>query len=298
MEVIRGPYAITNGLPEGHISIEFTTLGELSRLATVVLDRLKDDVEGNQYLLVRQVPMQVITRLAEDANTLDAIPFRLEWDGDTILIKVLPGFLHESPTYRLSSHVDREATLMGVSRSDGSWGGASNYTSPTGTKGKQGDQIFWPRSRAPVSGTPPGWPTLVLETGVTESRNRLEEDAKWWFHNSNGAVRIVVTIKLLSTSVEVRKWQLLPPNAPNPAPRPYVLNLRQQPALMPPFAQQLPVNQQIFCLQEVTVTRNAVQGAPLIIPFHALFDRAPMPNESDIRITTADLRYILEAVAL
>ncbi|KAK1140109.1 hypothetical protein N8T08_010865 [Aspergillus melleus] len=248
MEVIRGPYAITNGIPEGHINLKFTTLGELSRLATVVFDRLNDDIEGNQYLLVRQVPRQVISRLDEDASILDAIPFRLEWDGDTVVIKVLPGFLHESPTFRFSSHIDRQATLM--------------------------------------------------ETGVTESRNRLEEDAKWWFHNSNGAVRIVVTVKLLSTSVEVRKCQLLPPNAPNPAPRPYVLNLRQQPALMPPFAQQIPANQQIFCLQKVTVTRNTVQGAPIIIPFRALFDRAPMPNERDIRITTADLRYILDAVAL
>lgn len=144
----------------------------------------------------------------------------------------------------------------------------------------------------------PRWHTLVVETGVSESRPRLLEDAKCWFNESRGLVHIVITIKILRHSVELNKWQLLPPGAPNPAPRQYVANLKTQPAHMPPLAQQAVANQQIFALQDIVVTRNGVQGAPLIIPFFALMDRQPRQIKRDITFTAADILWLTRDVAL
>ncbi|KAI9035695.1 uncharacterized protein KD926_002976 [Aspergillus affinis] len=124
------------------------------------------------------------------------------------------------------------------------------------------------------------------------------EDTKCWFYKSHDQVRIVITIKILRHSVEMNKWQLLPPGAPNPAPRQYVANLQTQPSLMPPLAQQPAASQQIFLLQQVIVTRNGVQGTPLIILFSALMDRQPRQNEKDIAFTAADILWLTRVVAL
>lgn len=51
---------------------------------------------------------------------------------------------------------------------------------------------------------------------------------------------------------------------------------------MPPLVAQAAVNQRCFSAQEVTVDRNGVTGAPMVLPFSALFDTAPGPNETDV----------------
>lgn len=295
MEILRGPSSIEKGLPANHPHFQFTSLKQLEDAATVVFDLLhENEGQGNQFLLVHNVPRDVIELLVNNKNALRSIPFRLQWFNGKALIKVVPGYSHDSITHAFSSRIDR--VWLSATPDEGRWGGTSTYTFTSG--GKQGDQIFWPTSREPFGGLPPGWPTLVVETGVSESRPRLLEDVKTWFNESRGLVRIVITIKILRHSVELKKWQLLPPGAPNPAPRQYVANLKTQPGLMPALAQQAAANQQIFALQDIVVTRNGVQGAPLIIPFFALMDRQPRQNERDITFTAADILWLTRDVAL
>ncbi|KAJ5186745.1 hypothetical protein N7449_011509 [Penicillium cf. viridicatum] len=83
-----------------------------------------------------------------------------------------------------------------------------------------------------------------------------------------------------------------PPNAPCPLTR--VDPLRAQPLNIPPLVT-LPIpTQQPYSAQEVYVQPNNVVGAPLSIPFAAIYDRPPGPGEHDILIKADDFLEITE----
>lgn len=65
---------------------------------------------------------------------------------------------------------------------------------------------------------------------------------------------------------------------------------------MPPLVAQAAVNQRCVSAQEVTVGTNDVTGAPMVLPFSALFDRGRWPNETDVLITAQDFRDIIATV--
>ncbi|PKX95323.1 uncharacterized protein P174DRAFT_367639, partial [Aspergillus novofumigatus IBT 16806] len=48
--------------------------------------------------------------------------------------------------------------------------------------------------------------------------------------------------------------------------------------------------------QEVVATPTGMTSAPMILPFQALYDRAPGPNESDITITTQEFRAFVQTI--
>jgi hypothetical protein len=152
--------------------------------------------------------------------------------------------------------------------------------------------VFSPFARWPSS-TSLKWPTVVIETGVSESLPRLRQDARWWFGASDGEVRMVIIISVKKTAVHFEKWQLAPPNAPQPLTRAYIDSLRRNPVNVPPLVQQ-PVNmQQPYSCAEVDVTETTVDGAPLTIPYCALFD-VPVrpPNMQDVVLNAEDFRFI------
>jgi hypothetical protein len=55
---------------------------------------------------------------------------------------------------------------------------------------------------------------MVIEAGVSESMPRLRADAAWWFVNSNGAVKVVLPIK-----VDVQRKMITMKNTIGPAAR-------------------------------------------------------------------------------
>lgn len=174
---------------------------------------------------------------------------------------------------------------------DRGWGGHTTYK-PQAKTGKQADNIFTPGTRRPTQGKICGWPTLVIETGMSASHSKLEADAKWWFANSSGDVRIVLLRVLNTTYVRFEKWQLVPPNAPRPVTQAYVDQLRANPAHNPPTDRQPPGNQHAYAAHEVTVTATTITGGPLTFPFAALYERPPGPNEGDVVITSQMFREL------
>ncbi|EAW17080.1 uncharacterized protein NFIA_004360 [Aspergillus fischeri NRRL 181] len=80
-------------------------------------------------------------------------------------------------------------------------------------KGKEADDCFIPPTRQARGNQSTGWPSLVIDAGVSESLTRLREDARWWFENSEGAVRTVILlgIKRTQRTIRLEKWQLSPP---------------------------------------------------------------------------------------
>lgn len=193
--------------------------------------------------------------------------------------------------------VNDALTAMGLDWDNGAWVGNTTYK-PTATKGKEPDDGFIPPSRYTM---PPnlGWPTLIIETGVSESISQLRADASKWFKDSSGNVRIVLVIAIWNNRVDIEKWQLAPVGAPVPLTRAYIDSLCSQPSNMPPLLLQLPAVQQPYCAQEIVITPSqvpgrpvTVTGTPLVLPFHALYDRAPGRRQTDIRITTTQCEKI------
>lgn len=116
------------------------------------------------------------------------------------------------------------SNIVGAERSD--------INPHCGTK-RERDQGFSPSARWPSS-TSLQWPTVVVETGVSESLPRLLQDARWWFGASGGEVRMVIIISIKKTAVHFEQWQLAPPNAPRPLTRAYIDSLRRSPGNVPP----------------------------------------------------------------
>jgi len=205
-----------------------------------------------------------------------AVSITDQWQDTSGLIKVIPTTKHESVTTRLMFSVNDALFRMGLDWADAEWVGNTTYK-PTAAKGKQPDNAFVPPSRCAMPVDARGWPTLVIETGLSESLTQLRADAAKWFVESNGDVRIV--------------WQLAPVGAPVPLTRAYIASLREAPN-MPTLFPQVPATQQPYCAQEITITQQSITGDPLVLPFHALYDRVPGQGESDVLIKSADFRSI------
>lgn len=112
---------------------------------------------------------------------------------------------------------------------------------------------------------------MVVETGVSESLPRLHQDARWWFGASDREVRMVIIIFIKKTAVNFEQWQLAPPNALRPLTSVYIDSLRRNPGNVPLLQQPFNMQQPYSCA-EVDVTKTTVDGAPLTIPYCALFD--------------------------
>ncbi|KAJ9364705.1 hypothetical protein DTO280E4_1485 [Paecilomyces variotii] len=153
-------------------------------------------------------------------------------------------------------------------------------------KAKEADESFHPGSRFGNGNAAFPWPTLVIEIGNAQSLAKLREDVRWWFENSEGDVRIVLLmiVHQRSRTITLEKWQLAPPNTP-PLTRASINAFRQAvPPTMPPLVRQI----------------------ALMLPFHALLDSAPVPPQSDLVFTQAELvlmaqrtwRYFLSTLSI
>lgn len=107
---------------------------------------------------------------------------------------------------------------MGVPDNGIHWPSTTSYHSTTSKAGKQPNKAFTPSSRQAKDGPKKkkknDRPTLVIGSGVAESLARLHEEAKWWFAQSIGLVRIVLVFQISKAKrvILLQKWQLAPTN--------------------------------------------------------------------------------------
>ncbi|KAJ5634494.1 hypothetical protein N7528_002336, partial [Penicillium herquei] len=174
-----------------------------------------------------------------------------------------PSAKHEVITGNFTLLVDRLLRAMNIETiTDYDWMRTTHYKA-SATKGKQPDDALVPYSRCgPGNINQYGWPTLVIKTGLAETLPQLRNDARHWLEMSNA-----------STCRGPSPFNRTIHHITDPTSSQYTL------------IQQTPTSQHPYCAQEVTITQDIVEGAPIIFPFEALHDRLTVAPETDIVFT-------------
>ncbi|CAL5870076.1 uncharacterized protein PFLUO_LOCUS4310 [Penicillium psychrofluorescens] len=143
------------------------------------------------------------------------------------------------------------------------------------TKAKMPDNGLGPFER-PSKGSNK-WPTVVIEIGVSECLPKLQSDAEWWINNSNGDVKIVLTMSInrKTPKITIMKWEWAADKSKCSAMQTIT----------------------IWKEQAGNANTTRMSGAPLSIEFNKLFLREPVsPTEHDIRMDENDLRNLARSI--
>ncbi|KAJ6157567.1 hypothetical protein N7470_005159 [Penicillium chermesinum] len=127
-----------------------------------------------------------------------------------------------------------------------------------------------------------GWPTVVLEVGYSESPGKLKCDAAWWLANSNGEVKLVITIAIDKRQPQITIECIVLDNFILPAHnnRPHYRTVTRQ-------------HLTITRRQGIITTRPSV---PLRITVQEIMGRSPLPGETDILIPVPRLEELAAKV--
>ncbi|KAJ5120899.1 uncharacterized protein N7515_010287 [Penicillium bovifimosum] len=138
------------------------------------------------------------------------------------------------------------------------------------------------------------WPSLVIETGLSESEAQLRNDAHWWFSNSGYQVKLVLLIHIQRSPqrrVVLKLYSLRPTTAR--ITRGLQVEVGRTLLDDPASSQAVPPTQlrPHLAAREIVVTSSNVENAPLELEFESVMRRPPAPNtkERNIIFTAEDL---------
>jgi hypothetical protein len=153
--------------------------------------------------------------------------------------------------------------------------GSARFRSPRGNS-KEGDSCYIPEARIEDQLS---WPSLIIESGVSESLPQLRADASWWFANSNGDVKIAILIGVDADNqtIVVEKWELFPAERTRPS-------TRNKPAQEPKLIQTVHIRN--FGTPQPLVSESLSLGFKKVF----LRDAIPPNESSDIEISTRALQ--------
>lgn len=116
------------------------------------------------------------------------------------------------------------------------------------------------------------WPTLVVESGYSESRDTLNNNAKWGVSESGGDVKIAITVYFHRQRHEVhlKLYEWLDSGTSN--------------------------GQYVTGSNGADVQSAKVANGPLVVGLRSLFLRRPSGTETDITFTDNDIRYLVKDI--
>ncbi|KFY30716.1 hypothetical protein V493_01726 [Pseudogymnoascus sp. VKM F-4281 (FW-2241)] len=173
---------------------KFTTIPRACKLINQQALRLLEDTSRKQYLLFHPVSASQFTTLDEgrfDGRHIIPKKTRLSYNTatSTLVVKLMASPKHDTAALILSMEIKSKLESFGVPLSAFLPVGAAKrqgkYTA------KQPDASFKPSFRGEN-----GWPSLVIESGLSESLVQLRRDAAWWLTNSDEQVRIALVISI------------------------------------------------------------------------------------------------------
>ena len=252
--------------------------------------QLMDGRSNQQYLVFYRVTKDDLAEIDNKRARIGKHTRMTHYtDIDLLIVKLMPSAEHEIAHLTLSQEIVAALLRMGLRTTRFVPIGATKFSPPNSSK--EGDSAYKPATRNRKY----DWPTIVVESGLSEGLARLRIDAQWWLANSEGDVKIVVIISILplQKKLHVEKWCLSPASTrpltrAHPTPNPQVptnmhtITITQNPAAPPN------PGQPTITIQEGSFS-YAITGAPLVLEFQNLFLRPSVPPEVDIIFTAADL---------
>ncbi|KAK3367088.1 hypothetical protein B0T24DRAFT_581585 [Lasiosphaeria ovina] len=219
--------------------------------------------------------------------------FRRYNTNSRILIITIPTRLHE--TLHLGLYMRYYAQLA-RNGTEESWIdiGSARFRAEKdhpGGDGAEGDSTGGPW---PERGGAGNWPTLVIESGYSETLPELQKDMRWWFQESNHQVKIVILAKFDDQQhhILLEKWEEEISSPQGAITRSRAAARSQNGVLNPVKRQSITITR-----DETTnpVSYNVTRGA-LVLGFRLLFLRDPGPQEGDFVLSIQSLQLYAEKV--
>jgi hypothetical protein len=245
---------------------------------------------NQQYLVFRGVTKDELAKIDSKRASIGKHTRMSHYtDSNLLIIKLMPSGKHQISHLTLHLKIRNALIRMGLPDDALTPVGATTFTCPHSSK--EGDSGYKPLSR----GNETDWPTIILESGLSESLPQLRNGAMWWLANSVKLV-ILISIEPAQKKLVVEKWCLSPATGYRPATRAHP----NSNPLIPTKAQEIAITQlgtaQPGTIPQPTVTVQTgtgasyvVTGAPLILEFQNLLLRTPVPPEGDVVFTAVDL---------
>ncbi|KAJ5597826.1 hypothetical protein N7537_007910 [Penicillium hordei] len=275
----------------GAVVLSAPSISALQETANEVYLQLNSDTSySNQFIIVSNLSQQVQELIGEDRNPLKGVPYRLTLDTQRqrAVIRIKPSGAHERVTQSFSLELAEKLLDMGICSRAYTMNAATRYRGTSCEK--EADQSLTPSRDA---FTDKEWPSLVIETGLSESEAQLRADSHWWFSNSDYRVNMVILFHIRRSPerrVTVKLYSL------RPTTRRVTRGLQaeaQRILLSNPTLSQTssPIVLRHSAVHEIVVTSRDVQNAPLELDFESVMRRQPAPNtrEKNIIFTAEDL---------
>jgi hypothetical protein len=268
----------------------FKTIKNMQNAISSYREKLEAS-KASPYLIFRLVTtddLLNIERARENGKISRGVRMTHYVDWNILILKV-PTAKHEATHRNFCGELVIGAAGMGLKRELIDLG-ATTFKTPRVSK--EGDSTFKPRSIRPRKAD---WPTIVLESGWSESLTKLRQDAHIWLKNSRGDIKIVLLFLIGRTArtMIIEKWENrpVPANPPVPSNRPATRSMTRAaatPPNQPPQAPtQTPTQIQVIAIDSDS---NTVNGAPLTLEFRKIFLRQAIPPlEHDFTFIAQDL---------
>jgi len=235
---------------------------------------------GGKYVVFTSVSEEQLTTIDKLCNDhYKRLRFMYLEHQQTLIVKIMASKLHEVVHRKFEYMLHGKAAQMGLCDDLGKIGGARHQGN---SSRKEPDSYYIPRSSVLAGAAP--WPTLAVESGVSEMIERLRVDAHWRTTNSSGAVNIVLVFSVNKANriIGIEQWEsgsVIHRRSPRLNP----LN-----PLGPPSTSIEPK-----CVRIITIPRPEDHEHSLVLDFGKVFDRDPDQAEdsleSDFEFTLADL---------
>ncbi|CAG9940634.1 unnamed protein product [Clonostachys rosea f. rosea IK726] len=293
MDLIIPRQGSAESLDVGSVSTNPTTISSLqsSEQPTIKFTTYKALLEAikqasTECIYIKDISAEQFTLVQRERG--DKTPFRLKFfcPDQHLLIITIPSMPHEVVIARLERFFITGVVAQGL---DLHWIGLNSTTYINQNNGTAGEGDASGGPFIPGVGAVQHWPTLVIESGYSQTLTQLRAQMAWWFRASAHQVKIVLLLKMDASSpadILIEKWQEIPLQN-----RPGATNTRASGALGPNLIQVINIrrinNAAPHAPQSYTVTRGDLR-----LDFALLFLRQPGQGEGDIIIGIQQLQWL------
>jgi hypothetical protein len=188
----------------------FIGIANMRRIVKYQSEKLQKGDSDQQYLVFSRVSVDDLTKIDRARNSIGKGTRMTHYIDIDLLIVKLPSTGHEKAHGNLATTVIEKIVLMGMRAMELDFVGATRFRGRNSSK--EGDSGYKPYSLRPNDAD---WPTIVFESGKSESLRRLRFDASWWLTESGGDVKIVIIISIQRTQnaqsrLQIEKWEHTP----------------------------------------------------------------------------------------